>query len=177
MKVFLLLVLLLPLNATAKIYKSIDANGNTVYTDIPDSKDAEALDLPNLNITSTPKRKHSVLDQSKRYSSDNNKSHLDRNYKSIKITKPKNEDTIRNGTGNVIISVSLDPPLQSDFGDRLIVQMDGVTVNNSNASSVTLRNVDRGSHQITAKVQNQKNPSINKVTTATFYLKRPSVKK
>ncbi len=175
MKLFILLILLLPCVTAANIYKSVDADGNTVYTDIAEKENTEALDLSELTVIKTDKvRKKTPFKKIKTTSKRENPSNHD--YKSIKI-KPENNQTIRDNAGAVTISVTLHPMLNTEFGDRLIIEMDGVIINNSNTSTVSLTNVDRGTHNVTARITNPNDTSIKNVASITFHLKRQTAKR
>jgi len=53
-KYFLALLLLAPLSVTATIYKSVDSNGNVVFSDKP-SPDAQEIPTPSPNTVHLPK--------------------------------------------------------------------------------------------------------------------------
>ncbi len=175
MKEILLIVLLIPAIATAEIYKSLDKDGNIVFTDIQPNEDAKAVELLELNISESPTKK-----RSSRNLHPQNRGHLKpsvaQKYHSIKVTKPGNDTTIRNNDGSVVVSVDLQPALAHRHGDRLIIEMDGRRINPGGRSTVSLKDLDRGSHTIVARVETELPQTEPTITTSIFHLKRPTIK-
>ena len=108
------LFLLLASTVFAQLYKSVDENGNVVYSDVPPDGTAEPVELPPLNVIEAVK-----VAPPRSESADPG---LPLTY-SIQITQPQNEQTFRN-TREFPVSVSIDPPLQE--GHQVAISLDGV---------------------------------------------------
>jgi len=172
MKIVLLPSLILPLSAFADVFKSSDDQGNTIYSDIPSKKgDQEELELPQINISQSPKKKDLTNE-----SNVAPKKKEQRSYKYLKISNPINGDTIRDNAGNVNISVTLDPVLAETKGDQLSITLDGKKINHENNQTVELKNIERGTHIIVATITNAKDKNINKSVRSTFHLIRTITK-
>ena len=104
-RVLTLLSLILPLSVAAQIYSSTDKNGNPVFSDVPTegaveiklseptTVDSLAVD-PSLNIPPSGPKKVEKF-----------------HYEEITITSPKNDEAIRDNTGNITITATIKPGL------------------------------------------------------------------
>jgi len=143
------------------VYKSVDEDGNINFTDKP-SGEAEEIKIQELETIKNP--------NPAKYTSSKNQSEESNNkYENFVVTSPKNGEGIRSNSGNVSISLSLDPALRG--GHKIIISMDGKEV--GSGSSVSLQNVDRGTHSISASVVDGNGKSIIS-TLSTFSLLRAS---
>ncbi|PVZ67660.1 DUF4124 domain-containing protein [Pelagibaculum spongiae] len=139
----LLAATLVALPASAELYRYVDKNGNTIYTD----KQVAGSELVNVGKGQTYK----ATKPSRRYNnSSSNKSTqpASNQIPKITITNPTSGQAIRANDGSLSISLSLAPSLGQN--DKLEVLLDGKVVGNS--PSVALKNIDRGSHTVTARV-------------------------
>jgi uncharacterized protein DUF4124 len=121
------------------VYKTVDEDGNIIFTDKP-SEEAEEIKIQELETIKNP--------NPGRYKPSTEKPPEEFKYKSFVITSPENGAGIRSNNGNVSISVSLEPMKKA--GHKIIISMDGKEV--GSGSSVSLQNVDRGTHSISASV-------------------------
>ena len=170
-KLALLALLLLPILSYAEIYKSRDEHGNVVYTDIAPEKDANAVELPELNIVETGRvQPKSSGDKRKHKTPENDARQI--NYSELAIIQPGNDETIRDNAGNVIISVHLTPRLFAEQGHQLIIEMDGQMINNGTSNTVRLENIDRGTHNVTAYITDDQGQELATANGITFHLKR-----
>ena len=121
------------------VYKSVDEDGNIIFTDKP-SENAEEIKLQELQTIDNPnpiRSSHQPKQAEEKFS-----------YKTFIVTNPADGSGIRSNDGNVTISVILEPSLRS--GDKITISVDGNEV--GSGSSVSLQNVDRGTHSISASV-------------------------
>lgn len=143
------------------VYKTVDENGNVIFTDKP-SEEALEIKIKDLdNSINNP--------NPGRYKASAQKPEEEDKYESFAVTSPENGAGIRSNSGNVSISVSLAPSLNS--GHKIIISMDGKEV--GSGTSVSLQNVDRGTHSITARVVDG-NGKTHISTSSTFSLLRAS---
>lgn len=124
------------------VYKTVDEDGNIIFTDKP-SENSEEIKLKELQTIKNP--------NPAKYAP-GSKPHEDKGpvYQTFLITSPSNGSALRSNSGNVTISVTLEPPLRA--GHLIIVTIDGQEVSNGPASSISLQNQERGTHNISAKV-------------------------
>src|SRR3972149_3615342 len=112
MRIFILLILTVfnPGVTAETVYRSADEDGNTIYSDKPTPgaeeihvEDAQAIDQPDAGpFTYTPPKQAPASQ-----------------YTAITITSPENDASIRDNTGNIIVSVTLEPGLSPGLGDQL----------------------------------------------------------
>ena len=89
---------------------------------------------------------------------------------------PANEATIRDNQGTVRVSVRLDPSLMDQQGHKIQFYLDGTTYGISVAgSNLVIKNLDRGSHALGARVLNASGKSLFSADPVTFFIRRESV--
>lgn len=71
-------------------------------------------------------------------------------YEKIFVSNPADGSAIRSNNGNLNISIVLEPALRS--GHRILITMDGKELSIGLGQSVSLTNIDRGTHTIGASV-------------------------
>jgi hypothetical protein len=142
------------------VYKTVDEDGNIIFTDKP-SEEAEEIEIQKLETIENP--------NPPRYTPPKQAEEKLPQYKSLTVTSPENGAGIRSNNGNVTISLSLEPALSR--GHKIIILMDGKEV--GSGTSVSLQNVDRGTHSINAKVVDANGETLIS-TSSTFSLLRVS---
>ena len=150
----------------AQIYKTVDENGNIVFTDQPASADARPLELSPLAAISDPVpiavRPDPALqtrDQPLRYR--------------ISIVSPQQDQTLWGTVGNVPVQVSIRPTLQP--GHRVAIYLDGTQVDEMVGGIKNIGGVDRGTHQISAAVINGSGDQVSNTPRVTFHMKQHSI--
>ncbi len=163
MKFLLITTLLLPVLAQAEIYKSVDAEGNTVYTDKQDPK-AEEFIPPSMNAIQMPKLapKEDPVEKPAAHS-----------YKELSIVSPSDQQTLRTSSGPVSVQLQVRPELME--GDSISIIIDGsVVVKKTRQLAVTLPGIDRGTHQLSAIIKSSKGKTLKSSKPVTFFLKQHS---
>lgn len=164
---FCLLLSGLSLPAQAGVYTYIDADGNRVFTDQPQSENAQRVELAPSNDmrsqTSAPRPPVSLTMELKAPA-----------YTLLRILIPEPDATIRDAAGNVIVTATLEPALQDGHLFRLV--MDGTVVKEASRSPVfSLENVDRGTHQIAIEVIDATGRTLERTPSQPFHMKRISL--
>lgn len=148
------------------IYKSVDAQGNVVFSDQP-SSNAQQVTLPPISIAPAPTvvPLTPVTTTSTSPSADNPVLV----YKQLDLLSPLNDQTIWDNNGIVNVSVALSPNLGS--GDMLQVILDGKVVASSNSTTnFTLNGLDRGTHVMQVQIINSKKKVVKVSNVVTFYI-------
>ena len=152
---------------SAAIYKSVDAQGNIVYTDEPVGN-GKPLDLPPLSTIPPPKYKPS---QPSAKPGDSGSV-----YTKISIVSPTEEQTLRDNTGAVPVSAGLEPALNTAAGHRFQFYLDGQTQGEPTKSSqIVIANVDRGAHNVAVAVVDAKGNEVTRSNPVLFHLHRQSI--
>jgi hypothetical protein len=155
-----------PVNSsTAKIYVWRNEKGELVYSDTPRPGAEEVKTKPGNVIKSSTKIETQVLDiQTKKIQED---------YQVV-VDHPKDNATIRDNTGSVFISGSIKPIFKRGLTIQLIVD-DKPYLKPQTHTMFSLRNIDRGEHQIKMQLLNEKGKVIALSKAVTFYMHRASV--
>ena len=166
-KIVFSLCLILAMGAVqaGKVYKYTLSNGDVVYSDKPPPADqGEEIQIEPLQSFTLPpapplEDTTAKKDEPKPVG-----------YEEFKVTNPTNDATIRDNGGNVRVSLSLSPALQS--GHSIEVMVDGRSIGSGRGTSVTLTQVDRGTHTVRAAVKDSEGKEIARSNSVIFHLKR-----
>jgi hypothetical protein len=154
---------------SAAVYKSVDAQGNVVYTDEP-SADAKPVKLPPLSTVPAPRYRSSTqpsaeLEQAAATS-----------YEQISIVSPTQDETLRDNTGTVPVNVVLQPELNSAAGHRFRYFLDGQAQGKPTESAqIGFENLDRGAHTLEAAVVDSAGQELIRSSSVQFFLHRQSI--
>ncbi len=148
--------------ATAEVYKTVDENGHTIYTDNPHGKQqVEKVDLPAVNsqpatpITSTKNTDQPAATKQYRLS----------------IVSPANESHIPTGQSGITVKVKLQPKMIS--GQNIQLYLNGGAFGPaSKSTTIELSDVYRGEHQLTARLLDRKGKTLAQSSPITLYVKR-----
>lgn len=159
-------------HAQSSIYKTVDENGNVVFTDAPpaNSSEAERVEMPPINTTPAIEKREPILRRNRDEVFEEKVVEQE-----IKITTPKNEEQIPMGPGNFSVGVKVAPPLENYQSLQLFV--DGVPYGEPQRSSTwALSNVFRGAHDLTVGIMDDKGGVTTMSLPVTVYVQRPSIR-
>jgi hypothetical protein len=164
MRISLLLIGLLVFPAfAADVYRSVDENGNIIFTDKP-TPDAEKIRIDEIQtidavdakpLKSTPKKS----EESKF------------NY-GISISSPEDGATLRSNNGDITVSAVVKPARLAP-GHRLALYLDG-NVAATGGPQFDLTNIDRGTHSAIVAVQGKDGKDIQRSSPVSFTVLRAS---
>ena len=152
----------------AEIYKYVDDDGNTVYSDeaVPG---AETINPASLN-TYTPDPASTRLTREEA----SGEAEPSSAYESVTITEPDNDSAFWNAAGTVPVNVRVQPGLAG--GHRLELLLDGEPVSEpGTATRFSLQEVFRGTHTLTARVVDGEGNTVIASAPTTFTLHKPSL--
>lgn len=164
--IYLLLALCLSSVVSAQtIYRSVDKDGNVVFSDTPGEGAEEIIlrEVTTINSASAP-----VTPQPEQAQEANVIT-----YAGLKIASPANDEVIRENSGNVHIIVELQPNLME--GHKLTLYLDSKEYSDSTSPAFSLTNLDRGAHQLRVAVRDTEGKILLSSTSVTFHLQRASV--
>ena len=163
--VFLCLMLAVGAAQAGKIYKHTLPNGDVVYSDKPPAADqgeeSKVERLQSFSLPPAPPLEDSTAKKDEPEPV---------GYQEFKVTSPSNDATIRDNGGNVRVSLSLTPGLRS--GHSIQVMMDGKPIGSGSGTSLTLTEVDRGTHTVQAAIKDSDGKEVARSNSVIFYLKR-----
>lgn len=125
----------------ADVYRSVDENGNIIYTDKP-TPDAEKIRIDEIQTIEPPDTPEFT------YTPPTPRDEPSQ-YKVLKITSPADGDAIEDAAGNLSVSVSVEPALSP--GHKIALFVDG-NKTGEGGGSFNLQNVDRGTHSLSAAI-------------------------
>lgn len=151
------------------IYKWVDETGQVHYSDVP-RDGAEEVDLGAVQTFSFS----SSAAASANAPDDESDTEQEPAYESFLITSPTMEETIWNTGGKVTVGVYLQPGLQ--VGHQVRLYLDGTSIAvPDRSSSVELTDVTRGTHTLSAEVQDPRGRRLIASDPVTFYYQQTSV--
>lgn len=166
--VFACLVSLASSDLPADIYKKVLPDGTVSYSSAP-LPDAEKINPPESQVIPALKPPAGGTPPGQAPAS------TPPPYTGLDIVEPADDQVIWNNAREVEISVSLTPPLKVQQGHRLVIRLDGNPANESgDATRLMLREVDRGSHTLTAEVHDIAGRVLIQSAPVTFHLKQHS---
>lgn len=148
----------------AEIYRHVDAQGRVTYTDQPtENTEPVALDpLNTLPATAAPAAKAGPRPPGTPFAG----------YQSLVLTGVENGAVLRNPTAPVTLGARMQPQLQP--GHSLLIHHNGRQVNADNASSITVPDIERGSHTFRAEVLDADGQMLIQTYDLTIHVHRTS---
>lgn len=161
-------LLLVALPAAAEVYTYVDAAGNRVFTDQPRAGDnAKRVELSPPNaMTSAPATIHMKPPEAAPVATPR--------YELLRILVPEPDATLRDGDGNLIVTVTSEPNLRPGHNFRL--HLDGKVVGEATRSPVfPLAALDRGTHQLSVEIIDAAGVVLERTPSQPFHVQRPSL--
>jgi hypothetical protein len=154
---------------TAEIYESVDADGNVTYTDEP-VENAKPVDLPPLSTVPAPK-----YDSGAARLTEPSPEAVGA-YQSVTILSPAPDETLRENSGDVLVSVGTEPALNTAAGHQFQFYLDGTPKGNPTESGqIQLEEMDRGAHDLEVAIVDTSGSELIRSSSRRFYLQRISV--
>jgi hypothetical protein len=177
--------------AASRIYRTVDENGNVVFTDVPPRPEqpGEAVELETGNSFTPPPRTTPAAGESGVPLEDwldggdgaaegepqgvEEAEQTTVNYQSLQITSPAHDAAVRENAGNVTIAAAIQPSLAT--GHVMQVFLDGQLRQQGHATTFQLVNLDRGTHNVQVRVVDQTGSQLISSEPSVFHLQRRSV--
>jgi len=158
-------------SAAAAVYKWVQPDGSVMYSDRAPVENAAPTDLPAIQEIKMPPPPPPSTDTT----ADNNQSQQTQNveYTKMTIAEPADNSTFRSNGGQVNVKLELEPALQE--GDSVAIILDGKEIGQGKSTTLSLSNIDRGSHTLQAVVKNAQGSTMISATPITFTLQRTSL--
>ncbi len=151
--------------AQEKVYKVIQPDGTVEFTDVPPPNEpATEIRVEPINTIEAPAGEVGSASQKA--------ATQEQGYTEFRITSPGNDQAIRDNAGNVNVDLNLKPALRS--GDTIDLLLDGQSVGGGDKTSITLAQMDRGTHRLQAVVKDSSGKVVARSNTVTFTLQRRS---
>ena len=164
MKLFVTtLCMIFSFTLAAEVYRSVDENGNVIFTDQP-SPDAELIELDELQTIDAPTRGDFEYTPPPEKPAPR--------YSAVTIISPQHDLAIRDNAGNVTVNISTQPDLRSS--DELVLYMDGKEIILGKSTAKAFTALDRGTHQLRAVIRDINGRILQSSPSVAFHLLRES---
>nr|WP_298410943.1 DUF4124 domain-containing protein [uncultured Halomonas sp.] len=166
----------------ATVYRSVDAQGNVVFTDTP-GQDSQRIKLKSLTVvpsqeSATPASKASGNPAEKKAAprfSRNASGGPFMPYSTFSILSPQDGYTLQTGyAGDIVIDIAVEPELRKDHRIRLLVD-DDVSQSAMHTQVFMLSNLNRGEHTLRAELLDAQGRVRHRSDPVTLYVHRASV--
>jgi hypothetical protein len=161
LRTLLAIVLFASANAAlaAKLYRWVDADGLTYYSDRP-QPGAQQLEAAQKRGVPAPV-------------ADTGDGALLGPYRKFAIVSPEAGQTIRKDDGKLPVGLMLDPSLIAGHRLELVVDAAPISIEQA-ATQLTLTGVAYGSHRAQAQIRNAANAVVARTAPLTFHLLKPT---
>lgn len=159
-------LLLLPGLAHSVICKTVGADGVTSFTDVPAAECPQGSRIPKYSPPAA------VVEQAGSVDTGVTARQVKfAGYESVEIVSPEADGTVQHNSGNVQVSIKLDPGLQQSH--FITAYLDGKAFRGRYGSGqVSLTGVDRGTHKLYVKVSDSKGKTLIKSDTISFTVRQ-----
>lgn len=160
--------------AAPEIYRTVDADGNVIYTDRAPSDPSvthERITLPPPNRLPPPARVERTTRPST--SEPTGRGDTAADY-AFSITEPAQDGSIRSNPGTVEVRFSVDPPVGGDH--RIEILLDGAPrPETAHDGAARLLEVDRGTHDLALRVVDAGGRLLSESSPVRFHLHRATI--
>ncbi|HEX7037611.1 MAG TPA: DUF4124 domain-containing protein [Pseudomonadales bacterium] len=167
------------LAAESRIYRTVDENGNVVFTDVPpaDGRAGRTVELgPGNTFTPPPtaaSEGRSLESWLGRESDEDETEGAAIRYRSLRVAGPPHDQALRDNAGNVTVTAEVDPELAPSHVIQLY--LDGALQQTGHTTRFELTNVDRGTHQVELRIVDASGNTLATSEPSVFHLQRRSV--
>ena len=161
--------------AQAEVYKTVDENGNVVYTDQAPSSGAEPMKLRELSVVPVPEyasKQKAAQTAGLEEGGEVDLGALRRGYRDFSLVSPAAEQTFT-GSGNVAV-VEWSTRFELQPGMAVIVHIDGEALPPTTQAAITTPPLDRGEHQVRADLVDAQKRNIASAGPVTFFVHQNS---
>jgi hypothetical protein len=157
-------IVLVPLHAGAEIYKSVDSEGNVVFSDQPTPGAKKILEQLTPTYVPTPLPQAAITTPV-----------VASYYTVLRIRKPAAGETLRDAAGALTIDLEVVPSLNSLEGHILVVAVDGNNLaSHDGTTQLTISNLAPGTHTLKAQIMDAAGQVQFSSDSVTFHMQRPA---
>jgi hypothetical protein len=172
-KYILLIMLAVTSVSFAAIYTSTDKNGNIFYSDTP-SRNATVISAPTTNhYQREPTQPTTTETTASSLVKETTAKEAPPTYTTFAISSPTDQQTFQNQR-DIPITIHIEPELGPT--DKIRLLLDGAPYGTAeNKTTISLFQVDRGMHQISAQLLDKNQTVIKQTPAITIYIQYASV--
>ena len=173
--VLLLAMVSIPL--AAQVYKTVDENGNVVYTDQPPSDGSKPIELRPISVIEAPVYEKAAPADADTAAEEESKEKplrfLRKHYEGFTIVSPTQEESI--WYANQVVPIAWATPNPLEEGMLVTVTVDGSSQPPTSEPVVAFTDLERGEHTASAVLRDSKNRVIATAETVTFFIRQPNL--
>jgi len=174
MKYGLLLLLLVGTMLQAQVYKSVDANGNVIFTDVPDDN-AEEVIIDIAPSYTAPEILPPITAEELSPEAEPQFEELAIPRYRVSISSPAQNEAIHNPE-SVTVTAKVSPTLNVLRADKLVFKLDGKAIGTPQTGTESiLTGLERGSHILLVSVVDKNGKVIKSSKSVLFHIHRRSV--
>lgn len=159
----------------AQIYKTVDADGNVIYTDRPPADGSKPVDLPEISVIEAPVyEKAPKANIETEETKDMSLRDMRRNYIDFAIISPQSEESIWHPDQAISIVWNVRHQLQA--GMKVTIFLNGQPQATTNERVILLDSLERGEYIVTAELKDARNRKVATAKPVTFYIRRPGLR-
>lgn len=159
-------LVLAPALAGAEVYRWVDSEGVTHYSDEP-RIGAERIDPGQPSVI--PMAPDIPRAASSRDPAEGGA------YRRFAIVRPEPDATLRGHPGDVTVALALEPGLRGGHSLTLLLDGEPAPKQPGDSLQVVLPSVPRGTHTLQGRIENRDGRVVAETDRVTFYMHRPSV--
>jgi Domain of unknown function (DUF4124) len=160
--------------SAAEVYRWVDPDGHTQYSDQP-RPNAQVIRIPEAPAAAAPAPPPPAAPADNPAPSDPAARRF-AGYDKIAIVNPPNDGTVWDNSGNVSIEIAVSPPLQGTLGHKLLLLLNGKPLGEPiAATSFTVTNLDRNTYTLEARIVDADGKVLGESPPSVFHMKRISV--
>lgn len=149
-----------PEDDSGAVYRRRSEDGSIEFSDSP-SPDSERVQIRETQTIEAPPPPSFVYERSQA---------APERYTRVEIVEPADDAQIRENTGNLTVSVAVEPGLSGS--DRVAILVDGQEAASGTQTSFTLTNLDRGTHRLTAVIRSPDGKAVITSPAISFHMLR-----
>ncbi|MCA1850856.1 MAG: DUF4124 domain-containing protein [Beggiatoa sp.] len=157
-----------------EVYRWVDPDGNTQYSDQP-RPNAQVIRIPKAPAAPAPAPTKAAAPAGGAVPSEPAAQRF-AGYDEIAVVNPRNDGTVWDNSGNVSIEIAVAPALQGTLGHKLVVLLNGTPLGAPiAATSFTVTNLDRDTYTLQARIVDAGGEVLGESAPSVFHMKRISV--
>ncbi|HEY7841952.1 MAG TPA: Ig-like domain-containing protein [Gammaproteobacteria bacterium] len=149
-----------PEDDSGAVYRRRSEDGSIEFSDSP-SPDAERVQIRETQTIEAPPPPSFVYEREQA---------APERYTRVEIMEPSDDAQVRENTGNLTVSVAVEPGLSGS--DQVVIMVDGQEAASGTQTSFNLTNLDRGTHRLTAVIRSREGKTMASSPAVTFHMLR-----
>ena len=162
---------------SAQVYKTVDKDGNVIYTDQPPKDGSRPIELKPISVIEAPTYETAAPagygDAAGEEAKEKPLRFLRNHYKDFAIVSPRSEEAVWYSQEVITVAWGTGNPVEP--GMQVTVTVDGARQTPTSERVIPITGLERGEHTVTAELKDARNRSIATATSITFFVRQPNI--